>query len=342
MVRKANARQTSSGTVRAVSLLGFRELVEDLGGDADALLRSAGIDPRVLDDPENRLSYASVIGVFEDAARKLGCPDFGCRLADNQDIGILGPAAMIALNSDTVGECFEAIASYFYVHVSGGVVRLVHREDGSSDWTFEVLLPGLHAKPQINELSGVLAQQLLEMLVAPGFRSERVQFSNRRPTDIRHLRRRFGPHLHFDCAVSSIAVPAEVLARPVSSANASFRRIASQYVRDHLPHPQDDPARRVGMLVRQLLPTGRCTLEAVADVLEIHPRALQRRLRETGEDFRGIVDRVRRDLVTGYLGDTSASLGQVASMLGYGDQAAFTNAFRRWFGESPGRWRGKR
>jgi AraC-like DNA-binding protein len=26
-------------------------------------------------------------------------------------------------------------------------------------------------------------------------------------------------------------------------------------------------------------------------------------------------------------------------MLGYGDQAAFNNAFQRWYGMPPGRWR---
>lgn len=32
--------------IRASSLLGYREFVDELGGDGDALLRAAGINPR--------------------------------------------------------------------------------------------------------------------------------------------------------------------------------------------------------------------------------------------------------------------------------------------------------
>ena len=71
----------------------------------------------------------------------------------------------------------------------------------------------------------------------------------------------------------------------------------------------------------------------------MYPRSLQRELEVLGTDFRSILDRIRRDLVTDCLRDTDASLGKVAAMLGYGDQAAFANAFGRWFGMPPGAWR---
>ncbi len=150
---------------------------------------------------------------------------------------------------------------------------------------------------------------------------------------------RFGPDLHFDCPVSAIAVPNEVLARPVATSNAAFRGIAVQYVREHLGDAHDNRVRRVALLARQLLPTGRCTLATVSEILGAHPRSLQRELRERKSDFRSILDEVRRGLVTDYLRDTNASLGQIAAMLGYADQAAFTNAFQRWFKMPPGRWR---
>jgi AraC-like DNA-binding protein len=51
------------------------------------------------------------------------------------------------------------------------------------------------------------------------------------------------------------------------------------------------------------------------------------------------VGRARRELVADYLINTDATLTQVAAMLGYGDQAAFNNAFRRWYDLPPGIWR---
>jgi len=280
-----------------------------------------------------------MIRLLEDSASKLGCPDFGLRLSDFQDINITGPAAMIALHSETVEACLRAIATYFYVHASGGAVQLVPGTPGCSDLTFEVLLPGLHAKRQINELTIGIGQRLLEMIVSPGFRSERTQFSHRRPDDTRALKRRFGPNLEFDCPISSIALRNELLARPIPTANSEFRDVAVEYVREHLGNAEDNRVRRVTLLAHQLLPTGRCSLTSVSEILRVHPRTLQRELRAADADFRGILDQVRRELVTDYLHDTSASLGQIAAMLGYRDQAAFTNAFERWFGMPPGRWR---
>jgi len=339
MIRRIRNEATSAATVRAASLDGFRPLVEELGGNADALLRSAGIDPAALDSPDTRISYAAMIRVLEDASHRLRCADFGLRLSAYQDIRILGPAAMIALYSDTVGECLSAVATYFYVHASGGAVGLSPVDGSHDDLTFEILIPGLHAKRHINELSIGIGQALLEMIVSPGFRSERVQFTHRQPTDLKPLRRRFGRNLQFDCPVNAIAIPHPVLARAVATSNPVFRRVAVQYVREHVSGGDHDRARRVEQLVHQLLPTGRCTLETVSEVLAAHPRSLQRELRGLGTDFRDILDRVRRDLAIDYLRDTNASLKEVAAMLGYGDQAAFGNAFRRWFGVPPGRWR---
>jgi len=280
-----------------------------------------------------------MIRLLEDSASQLHCPDFGLRLSGFQDINITGPAAMIALHSETVGDCLRAIATYFYVHASGGAVQLVPGVPGYSDLTFEILLPGLHAKRQINELTIGIGQRLLEMIVSPGFRSERIQFTHRRPDDTRALKRRFGPNLEFDCPVNAIALREETLARPVPTANAEFREVAIEYVRVHLGNAEENRVRRVTLLAHQLLPTGRCSLTSVAEILGVHPRTLQRELRAAGADFRGTLDQVRRELVTDYLRDTGASLGQIAAMVGYRDQAAFTNAFERWFGMPPGRWR---
>jgi len=339
-VPRTSARSSASAdSIRASALAGFQRLVGDLGGDADTLLRAQGIAPQDLASPDRRISYAHMIRLLEDSASKLRCLDFGLRLSSFQDISILGPAAMIALNSATVGECLRAIANYFYVHASGGAVQVVQGTSGCSDLTFEVLLPGLHAKRQINELSMGIGQRLLEMLVSPGFRSERVQFSHRRPEDLRALKRRFGPNLEFDGPINSIALRDEVLARPVPTANSEFRDVAVEYVREHLGNAEDNRVRRVMLLAHQLLPTGRCSLTSVSRMLGVHPRTLQRELRELDTDFRGILDRVRRKLVADYLRDTNASLGQIAAMLGYRDQAAFTNAFERWYGMPPGRWR---
>jgi AraC-like DNA-binding protein len=332
----------STPTIRAAGLLGFRRLVADLGGDAGGLLAAAGIDPAALSSPDNRISYSAMISLLEDSARALGCPDFGLRLSGYQDIDILGPAAMIAHYSDTVGDSLKAVAAFLHVHTDGAAVQLLDTDEKLASLTFEVLSPGLRAQPQINELSLGIGQSLLEMLIGQGFRSVHVQFTHRRPLDTRPLTRRFGGYVSFGHPVNALAIPSTRLAMPIATPNPEFREIAVAYIRDHLGDTEDNRVRRVVLLVHQLLPTGRCSLQSVADILGVHPRTLQRELRSSKADFRSIVNRARRELVTDYLGNTDRSLTQIAAMLGYGDQAAFNNAFNRWFGMPPGRWRSEK
>lgn len=331
--------QPSDQTIRAAGLLGFRRLAANMGGDADTLLLAAGINPGALSSPDNRISYAAMIRLLENCARELRCPDFGLRLSGYQDIDILGPAAMIAHYSDTVGDSLRAIATFVYMHSPGVGVQVMRLDKAHASLTFEVLIPGLHAQQQINELSLGIGQSLLEMLVGPGFRCDHVQFSHRRPDDLLPLVRRFGRNLSFSRSLNALTFPSAVLGRPVPTANAEFRNVAMDYVRDHLGDAKANRVRRVLLLVHQLLPTGKCSLQAVSEILGMHPRTLQRELLGADVGFREIVDRTRRELVADYLVNTDATLTQVAAMLGYGDQAAFNNAFRRWHGKPPGLWR---
>jgi AraC-like DNA-binding protein len=332
-------RVTPASTIRVSAVQGYRELVRDLGGDAVELLHTVGIDPAELDSADGRISYAAMIELLEESARVLRCPDFGLRLSGYQSIDILGPAAMIAHYSATIGASLQAISTYFFVHTSGATVQLAQPSQEQFLWTFEVVVPGMRARPQINELSMAIGQSLLEMLIGSRFRSTFVQFIHRKPDDIGPQVRRFGRNLHFSGAVNAVALPVAVLAWPVPTANPEFRRIAEDYLRPQRTGLDLAQASRVEKLTHQLLPTGHCSLKSVADILGVHPRSLERHLRKSGSSFRDIMDVTRRQLVADYLKDTDASLVQVAAMLGYRDQAAFNRAFQRWYGTSPGLWR---
>ena len=102
--------------IRASGLSGYRELVGELGGDADALLRRFRIPAGVMDDPQAFLSYASLIRLLEWTARELQCPDFGLRLSTRQDLGILGPLGVAVRNCDNLGEAMQTASRYMFVH----------------------------------------------------------------------------------------------------------------------------------------------------------------------------------------------------------------------------------
>ena len=98
--------------VQAQSLRGYRELVGDLGGNATRLLRKADIDPAALDQLTAFINFESVTDLLERSSLELDCPDFGLRLAERQDIGILGTLAVAMRYSDTLGEAMFTASQY--------------------------------------------------------------------------------------------------------------------------------------------------------------------------------------------------------------------------------------
>src|ERR1700741_330602 len=70
----------------------FPQLVRQLGGDPEALVRRVGIDPAIFSRRSPSLGFRAVAGVLELAARELDRPDFGMRLATLQGGGrVFGP-----------------------------------------------------------------------------------------------------------------------------------------------------------------------------------------------------------------------------------------------------------
>ena len=80
---------------------------------------------------------------------------------------------------------------------------------------------------------------------------------------------------------------------------------------------------------------GQCTNQVIADTLEVHVRQLHRLLQEQGTSYVKIKDRVRRQLAVLYLKQDALSLMQIASLLDYAEQSAFSRSCQRWFQMSP-------
>ena len=64
----------------------------------------------------------------------------------------------------------------------------------------------------------------------------------------------------------------------------------------------------------------------MASALGLHPRTLQRRLRDEGESFEGIKDSVRRDVALRYLQQPDVSLVRVTEILGYSETSVLSRS----------------
>ena len=75
----------------------------------------------------------------------------------------------------------------------------------------------------------------------------------------------------------------------------------------------------------------------LARKLEVTVYNLEKDMSDLGLTFRELLELVRRNEFH-RLSKKGVPLAEIAFALGYNDQAAFTRAFQRWYGETPGRF----
>jgi AraC-like DNA-binding protein len=93
--------------------------------------------------------------------------------------------------------------------------------------------------------------------------------------------------------------------------------------------------------IKERLPVRYPTIDDMAHRLGIPVRTLQRRLRESGLSYSGLVEQTRHELACRLLDKPDAKAATVARALGYSDPSSFSRAFRRWTGISPRAYRNR-
>lgn len=79
------------------------------------------------------------------------------------------------------------------------------------------------------------------------------------------------------------------------------------------------------------------SLESVAKKVGLHPRTLQKKLKEEDASFVVLLGEVRQKLAVHYL-QKGLDTPTIASYLGYAEPSPFLRAFKKWYGLNPKTW----
>ncbi len=84
----------------------------------------------------------------------------------------------------------------------------------------------------------------------------------------------------------------------------------------------------------ELLPSGFCGIEDVANKLSVSKRTLQRKLGEEKTTFQKQLNSTRETLALHYICNTEMTTMDIAYLLGYSEPNFFLRAFTVWTGKS--------
>lgn len=315
----------------------FPELVRDSGADPEALLRSARINPLVLNRRGSVLQYRAMVNLLEMAAAQLRCPDFGLRLAARQGgTRVMGPIGVVMKNSQTLGQALGYCAKQIQAYSLATRVRFFpDRRHHKLFVGLEILLDGLTHQSQVIEHALALAALNVIDITGGAAKVRRVSFRHLPLSSLDLYRDAFGCDVLFGAPADGLVFSEQDLLCPVIEPNEQVYEMATSFIANRYP-PRTPPLHaRVRSVISCYLSDADCTNERVATELCMHPRTLQRRLKDEGKSFESIKDEVRREVALRYLRRAEISFAQLAEKLGYAQQSVLSRSCYRWFAASP-------
>ncbi|MFI5296954.1 MAG: AraC family transcriptional regulator [Polyangiales bacterium] len=306
------------------------------GGDVTDLLREFALPSESLRLPELHLPLPKFRELTDRIAERLDDPRFGLHAAVELPPGAYGITEFLLRSSPTPRAALRQLLDF--VPLFNSLLQLSLTEDGDTA-IVEGRIPGERSclGRHGNEFVLAVFVRLGRQLAGEEWAPEHISFAHPRSTGIEELAGFFKTRsLSFDSGHLGLRFGAADLARRVPTEDSALHDFLEREARAAVARLATDDLEPVREAIRVSLPTGGPTAEGVARTVGASVRTLQRRLLDQGTTLRQITDEVRAGLAHFYMIDHARPLKDVAAQLGYADVRAFSRAFKRWTGRSPG------
>jgi AraC-like DNA-binding protein len=311
--------------------------LQQLGVDAAQVLADCDLLPAALDLPDGRIPFAATGALLDAATRRTGCEDFALQFGRNLRLAHLGAVGELAHHAATLGDALRAVAVHQCLHSRGALAFLIE-DRGSACFGYSVYraLP-VGAELLQDAVAGLIINGVRELVGGDWLPGE-VLLARSHPASPAPYQRAFPVPLGFDAEFTGLRFPTQALQMPLPAADRrQFETLQAQIAAAEQHVLVDDLRRALRVEMLQ----GHSQGDRVAQVLDMHRRTLNRRLRASGVTFQGVLDEVRFNTASHFLQSTDMPLPHIACALGYAEETSFTRAFKRWSGLSPGRFRGR-
>lgn len=326
-------------TVATISSRALLAACDRLGIDRQALLDAAQLTAAEVADADLRLPLAQVAALWQAALDASRDPGLGLRIAQAVPFGAYRVIDFLAASAPTVGDGLVRVARYFPIVNSalswkitdeGPFVRVSLDSDG----------PGALPRPYAEY---AVAVTILHCRHASGFAwpLEDVTFTFDAPPGTRSHEATFECRVRFGQRRNSFALARATWDLPSRASSSELLRALEAHAASLLERldAAHVTSSRVARQIAKELEGGDPSLATVARRLALSSRTLQRRLADEDTTFASVLDQTRRHVAEAYLKDRGLALTEVAYLLGFSEQSAFSRACQRWFHMSPTQFR---
>lgn len=276
--------------------------------------------------------------MLEQAARIDPRPALGLRIAQGISARHFGVVGYAALSCATLGDVLMRMERYHASVYDANLAKISSTPSGIQiEWGVERGRPGA----LVDETGIASLVQLARDFTGGYWPVPLVCFVNPQPDDVRPYQNFFGGDVLFEQAATRLQLPWSHLNLPLRKSDPALLALLDSQAEALLKEVTsvsevvEGWRRSLVSLIRE----GQTSLAALAEAHHLSPRTMQRKLAEQGTNFQRLLDETRKHLADGYLRDPTLELAEIALLLGYSEQSAFTRAFKVWSGVAPAQWR---
>jgi len=321
-------------------IAGARHLVEVAQGHGASLavcLEGSGVSPATIRDAEAEITLEQELRLFRNVIAALPqveglALEVGSRF-QLTDFGIWGYALF---SSRSLREALRVALRYLDLSAIFGELDFVER--GNEAWL----------RMDYRMVPAEIRQFLIERDTASIWRVQRLidprpppplrmQFEFPAPAYAHRYQELLGTKPEFGAKETMFVLDPRVFDQPLPQANEATARMCEAECQKLLARRRarsGTSARVRDIILRR--PAQAADMEVVSAELCMTSRTLRRHLADENTSFRALRDEVLMTLAEELIGTAHMKLAEVAERLGYSDAAAFSHAFKRWRGVTPG------
>ncbi|WP_394629200.1 helix-turn-helix domain-containing protein [Vibrio barjaei] len=318
--------------IRTEHVMFFIDLFKGMDVDLLPLLREARIPNTIVRQPNySYLPESTLKNLLCHLGKRLSSGQFGIRVWEMASLEYV-PYYLSKLPVNTTvhealskfGQLLEMESSNtkVYIKKAGGAWWFVREKTGADEVWF-----------QYAELFSVtFMTQLVHQLTAGKFHPNEIGVQSSSVDAFKLLPQLQNVVFYNERPVTAIKIPDSVMIQ-MTSFNV----------------PKSEPSQplpRLGQFAQSLklalkpyFTAGKLPLDMASEVINIHSRTIQRRLKEEGTNYKAFSEQILFELIKTELTSSTTTIAMIAQQFGYSDSAHFTRAFKRYVGVTPSQYR---
>jgi AraC-like DNA-binding protein len=283
---------------------------------------------------DSRMPLAEWIALLDLVAAEDHRPALGLAIGQRVQPRHAGVMGYLGLSCETMGEALWRFERYHRLVYDGNPIQMnIDADSVSISWGIVHGCPG-----QLADETAIAAfTTITRKLVNAQVMAKRVEFVNAQPPYLQPYTDFFQCPVSFGHERTTVVFSSDYLNLPIRFGDSGLRALLEQQAEALLRTlPENDEfEHHLKQALVKSLHSGEPTLNVVASALHVSARTLQRRLAERDLHFHSVLETTRLALARDYMSNSTLSLTEIALLLGYSEQSAFTRAFKRWTGLTP-------